>query len=168
MHRQDKESYLADEAFMILHSGEIPEVTLHSSLYYLTEDPEGPGLDLRPEDIFPLRQAVVKRYRTIILRDLAPENRDKRIYRGVGRCTVNWQRLLKFCSREGLDCATVRVEIAEALQKFLQQELADMQSRTRSPCINCSCTTIENLAYSLGLSPADLPAGWQAMCPEKE
>ena len=75
----DKKAYIAEEAFMVLHSGEIPEIALHSSLYYLTEDPEGPGLILTAADILPLKQEVVKRYQEIILRDLEPKNRDKGI-----------------------------------------------------------------------------------------
>jgi hypothetical protein len=164
----DKNAYIAEEAFMVLHSGEIPEIALHSSLYYLTEDPEGPGLELNADEILPLKQAVVKRYRVIILRDLEPKNRDKGIYRGLARCAVNWQRLLKFCSRESLDFTAARTETAAALQRFLQQEVVDVESRKRSSCINCSQAEIENLADSLGISSADLPEGWQQMCPEEE
>jgi hypothetical protein len=84
MKESDKKTYIEEEVFVVQHSGEIPEVTLHESLYYLSEDDEGPGLQVKPDDVFPLKLAVVKRYRTIILRDLAPGNRDKRIYRGPG------------------------------------------------------------------------------------
>ena len=164
----DKKAYIAEEAFMVLHSGEIPEIVLHSSLYYLTEDPDGPGLELNADDILPLKQGVVKRYQEIILRDLEPKNRDKGIYRGLARCVVNWQRLLRFCSRESLDFTAARTETAAALQRFLQQELADVQSKKRSSSINCSQAEIEKLADSLGLSSADLPAGWQQLCPEEE
>ncbi len=166
MDRQDKETYIEEETFIVLHSGEIPEVTFHSSLYYLTKDPDGPCLELNGDDILPLKQAVVKRYRAIILRDLEPKNRQKRIYRGLARCAANWQRLLKFCSRESIDYSAVRDETAEALQIFLKQEIVEVESRKRSSCINCSCTEIENLAKYLGLTPWDLPEGWQELCPE--
>ena len=162
----DKETYIEEETFIVLHSGEIPEVTFHSSLYYLTKDPDGPCLELNGDDILPLKQAVVKRYRAIILRDLEPKNRQKRIYRGLARCAANWQRLLKFCSRESIDYSEIRDETAEALQNFLKQEIVEVESRKRSSCINCSCTEIENLAKSLGLAPGDLPEGWQELCPE--
>lgn len=164
----DKKAYIAEEAFMVLHSGEIPEIVLHSCLYYLTEDPDGPGLELNADEILPLKQAVVKRYREIIIRDLEPKNRDKGIYRGLGRCAVNWQRLLKFCSRESLDLTAARTETAAALQRFLQQEMGDVHSKKRSSSINCSQTEIEKLADSLGISSADLPEGWQQLCPEEE
>jgi hypothetical protein len=165
MNRQDKQTHIAEEAFMILHAGEIPEVTFHSSLYYLTEDPDGPGLDLHADDILPLKQAVGKRYRAIILRDLESQNRDKKFYRGLVRCAVNCQRLLKFCTRENMDCAAIRAETAAALQIFLQQEVVEVESRKRLSSINCSQAEIENLASSLGLLANDLPEGWQRLCP---
>ena len=149
---------------MVLHAGEIPEIALHSSLYYLTEDPDGPGLELDNGDILPLKQAVIKRYRAIILRDLEPENRDKGMYRGLARCGVNWQRLHKFCTRENLDISGIRAETAAALQKFLRREMADVQSGKRTSCINCTRAELSGLAQSLGLSVENLPAGWQILC----
>ena len=163
-----KNTYIEEEAFVVRHSGEIPEVTLHESLYYLTHDPEGPGLSLNGKDILPLKLAVVGRYRTIILRDLEPNNRDKRSYRGLARCAANWQRLLKFCAREGLDSAAIRHETAVALQNFLQKELVDVQSGGRSSCINCPSVEIEHLAKDLGLPLDSLPDGWRELCPAGE
>lgn len=160
----DKKKYIEEEAFVVLHSGEIPEVTLHESLYHLTEDPDGPGLILEERDALPLKEAVVQRYRAIILRDLNPANRDKRIYRGLARCVANWQRLYKFCSRENINFAAMRSETAVALQNFLQQEIKDVQAGKRSSCINCSDIEIESLAEHLSLSPADLPDGWREIC----
>lgn len=167
MDKQDKETYITEEALIVLHSGEIPEVAYHGSLYYLTEDPEGPGLELYNDDIFPLKQAVVGRYHTIILRDLDPENRDERIYRGLARCVANWQRLVKFCARENMDYGEIRDETANRLRAFLQKEIADVQSGKRSSCINCSIEEIKDMAESLRLSSADLPQGWQELCPTK-
>jgi len=80
---------------------------------------------------------------------------------------VNWQRLRKFCSREHIDIEVYRTETADALQVFLQRELADVQSRIRSSCINCSAQDIEKLADSLGLSMDLLPEGWQGLCKEE-
>ena len=162
----NKETHIAEEAFVIQHSGEIPEVTLYESLYYLTEDPDGPALKIDKKDVLPLKQAVVKRYRAIILRDLDAQNRDKRIFRGLARCAANWQRLQIFCIRESIDCSAIRYEAAEALQAFLHQEAADVESEKRSSCINCSQREVENLAGSLGVAMADLPKGWQELCPD--
>jgi hypothetical protein len=164
MKEQVQNTEIAEEVFMIEHSGEIPEVALHSSLYYLTEDPDGPALKLGDEDMDVLKQAVVRRYRTIIKRDLNPQNRDKRMYRGLARCSVNWQRLVKFCLREKIDFEPYQDETAEALQAFLEQELADVQSGNRSSCINCCSGEVKNLAGLLNLSPADFPADWHKLC----
>jgi hypothetical protein len=167
MKESDKKTYIEEEVFVVQHSGEIPEVTLHEALYYLTEDDEGPGLQMKPDDVFPLKQAVVKQYRTIILRDLDPGNRDKRIYRGLARCAANWQRLIIFCTREGIDFQIIRNEAAGALQEFFDTEVADVDSKKRSSCINCSQAEIEELAISLGVSWDKLPEGWQELCPAK-
>jgi len=160
-----KQAHIAEEAFIVETSGEIPEVAMHSSIYYLTEDPDGPALQLDSEDILLLKQAVAKRYRAIILRDLDPGNRDKGIYRGLARCAHNWQRLLKFCAREKIAFGAYRVKTAEALQRFLLQEIADTESGIRTSSINCSSEVVENLAGSLGLAVADLPQGWRMLCP---
>jgi len=165
MKEQDKAEYLAEEVFVVLHSGEIPEVTFHESLYYLTGDTEGPGLSLNSNDIIPLKLAVLKRYREIILRDLGLENRDKDIYRGLARCLANWQRLRKFCTREKLEYSEIQSEVAKSLQEFLQQEIIDVQSGNRSSSINCSQAEIEELAFSLGFLTDELPEGWQELCP---
>ena len=165
MKKPDKNTYLTEEVFVIQRSGEIPEVTFHESLYYLAEDTEGPGLSLNLKDIIPLKLAVVKRYREIILRDLDPENRDKSIYRGLARCSANWQRLLKFCTREKLDFSEIQSEAAKLLQDFLQNEIIDVQSGNRSSSINTSQEEVKELAASLGLLTDDLPEGWQELCP---
>jgi hypothetical protein len=165
MKELEKKTYIEEEAFVVLHSGEIPEVTLHESLYHLTEDAEGPGLQLNIDDVFPLKQAVIKRYRVIILRDIDPGNRDKSLYRGMARCVANWQRLLKFCTREKMNFSVIRAETAEVVTMFLCNEVSDVQSGSRSSCINCCQEEIEELAISLGVSLDDLPEGWRELCP---
>ena len=164
MKDSDKEKHIAEETFIILHAGEIPEVAYHGSLYYLTEDPEGPALNVDANDTVSLKQAVLSRYRTIILRDLDPGNRDKRRYRGLARCIVNWQRLVKFCNREKLDYADLRVETADRLREFLHREAVDVRSGSRSSSINCSVREIVSWAESLRLLPADMPERWQELC----
>ena len=161
----DKKTFIGEEVFLIEHSGEIPEVALHGGLYYLTEDPEGPGLVLDDADILPMKQAAAKRYRAIILRDLDPENREKGVYRGLARCAANWRRLAKFCANEGLDIRAVRSEAAKALKEFVANEAAERERGARVSSINCSPEELAALVLSLGLSMDDLPAGWQDMCP---
>ena len=48
---------LEEELLLVRHSGEIPEVALHSSLYYLQDDEEGPQLRLTAEEQQLLEQA---------------------------------------------------------------------------------------------------------------
>jgi len=163
----DKKTLLEEEALIVRHSGEIPEVAMHSSLYYLTEDPEGPGIVLADEDLEQLKEAVVERYREIILRDLTPENRDKGLYRGLTRCVANWQRMDKFCHREKNDMEYIRAETAVALKEFIQQELADVKSGKRTSCVNCSVADFEYLLGELHLSPDTLPPDWQFLCQGK-
>jgi hypothetical protein len=167
MNIQDKEALIAEEAFVVKHSGEIPEVTLHEALYHLTEDPDGPCLTLEAENIMTLKHAVVKRYRTIILRDLDPGNRDKSIYRGLARCLANWQRLTKFCDQENLDYLSIREEAAVALIQFLENELRDVQNNNRTSSINCCHSDLGELASSLGISITGMPEGWQNLCPSE-
>ena len=164
MKESNKKLHIAEEVFVVQHSGEIPEVTFHESLYHLTEDADGPTLELEDEDIIPLKQAVLERYRVIILRDLDPGNRDKRIYRGLARCVANWQRLHNFCAREKIDFQVMRNETAGALQEFLDTEVNDVQSGNRISCVNCCQAEIEELATSLGISVDDLPKGWHKLC----
>ena len=166
MKSQEREALLAEEALIILHSGEIPEVAFHGSLYYLTEDPGGPKLTLAPEEIVSLQQAASSRYREIILRDLTPKNRSKGIYRGMARCAVNWHRWLAFCARQNLDATSIRDETAAALQNILAVEVAEAAGGRDSACLNCPPTAVENLAMSLGLITADLPKGWRELCRE--
>ncbi|MDH3360043.1 MAG: hypothetical protein OEL55_04155, partial [Desulfobulbaceae bacterium] len=113
----DKESFLCDEVLILRDSGEIPEIAYHSTLYYLCEDPAGPNLTLDGQDLARLHEVVVERYLTIIMRDLNPANRKKRICRGVARSKANWQRLTDFCQRQGLAAKIdpLRGEVAAAL-----------------------------------------------------
>ena len=160
----DKKKILSEEAFLILHSGEIPEVAYYGSIYYLTEDPEGPLLNIGPRDLTSLEEAVIQRYRTIILRDLTPGNRDRSIYRGLERCAANWKRLVNFSDKRSMDISSIRMEAAEALKNFLRQEIIDTSSGKGKTCINCSYSVLMKLAYGLGLSRNDLPAGVDMLC----
>lgn len=162
----EKEMFLCDEVLILRDSGEIPEIAFHSTLYYLREDPEGPGLDLDEHDLARLKKPVVERYRWIIKRDIDPDNRGKAIWRGVARSMVNWQRLKDFGQRQGVYEAVekLRPEIAAALIEYLAQELRDVQNNGESS-INCSLAELASYAAELGLADDDLPTGWQTLCP---
>jgi hypothetical protein len=155
----ETESLLAEEILIVRHSGEIPEIAFHGSLYYLCEDPAGPQLTLSQEELDTLRQQVVARYREIMLRDLDPKNRDARIYRGLRRCIFNWERLGKFCTRQAMTVEDVRQEIAEALRGFLRQETEEVRAGLRRSCLNCTREELDAFAREIGVLPEELPEG---------
>ena len=156
----EPDSWLTEELLIVRHSGEIPEIAFHSSLYYLCEDPEGPQLTLGQQELDLLRRQVVARYREILLRDLSPENRDARIFRGLKRCIFNWERLGKFCARQTMEIeATLRQEIAEALRCFLQQEANEVRAGLRQSCLNCTREELDGFAREIGVGPEELPEG---------
>ena len=157
---------LAEELLIIRHSGEIPEIAFHGALYYLCEDPAGPRLTLQQKELALLRQQVVTRYREILLRDLRPENRDARVYRGLKRCLCNWERLGKFCARQNLEIeVALRLEIAESLRCFLRQEAEDVRAGTRQSCLNCAWGELAAFAKELGLQPESLPKDMRLLFP---
>lgn len=159
---------LVDELLIVRHSGEIPEVALHGSLYFLTRAPEGPALVLAAAEVRALKAMVVERYREIIQRDLEPANRDRSLYRGLARAAVNWRRLEKFCRREGLAVAELRREIRQALLALVQREAEEVAGRLRTPSINCPAAELQSFAAEVGLPHTDLPLGWEALCPASE
>lgn len=152
----ERESVIEDEVLIVETSGEMPEVAYHGSLYYLSHDPEGPGLSLGRQDKGRLILAVVEGYRRIIRRDLDLENRQKSCYRGLIRCLVNWRRLTGFAAAHRLSLAELQEEIAAALQTFLAGEAVDV-GRGCPTCVNCSQAELRELINEVGLSDNNLP-----------
>ena len=148
---------LEDEVLIIKDGGEIPEVTYHSSLFYLTRDPDGPGISLSEDDLRPLKKAVVEGYRKIIIRDLMIENRDKGLYRGLERCAANWDRVVGFCERENLDMGELAEEVCKALKLFFYAEVNDVITLGKSTCVNCTVETLIDFFSKVGVDPASLP-----------
>jgi hypothetical protein len=161
MPTDERTAALEDELIMIRHSGEIPEVALHNAIHFLCEDGEGPGLILRPEELRRLRQAVVERYRRIILRDLDPRLRDKSIYRGLRRSMVNWERLVRFGCRTSLTIDAVRTEVAGALKHFLLREISDAAAGRRVTCIDCGSRDLQDFSTAVGFDLGELPSDWR-------
>jgi len=161
---RNRETLLADEELIIRTSGEIPEVAYHGTLFYLTEDPDGPHLNLDKNELVPLKTAVVARYRDIILRDLEPANRDKGLYRGLARAAVNWQRCKTYCRKERRPLAALRQEVAAGLEKFIRREVADVQGGGRRSSINCTAAVVQEFADDLRLDTETWPKGWQNLC----
>jgi hypothetical protein len=160
----ERRSLIEDEVLAIRHSGELPEVALHTALFYLQEDPEGPRLRLTGEEARHLQDAVEQRYRRILMRDLNPRYRGKPIYRGLVRAAANWGRLERFCRSDHRDAAAHRQAAAEALQAFLLTETHDVAAGRPPSAANGSRDALAAFARALGLAPADLPPGWEAVC----
>ncbi|OQX19438.1 MAG: hypothetical protein BWK76_04510 [Desulfobulbaceae bacterium A2] len=164
MIQEERSLLLEEEILLIRHSGEIPEVALHASLCYLTEEPDGPGLVLDSEERVALHEAVRDRYLEIILRDLDPRNRDLRLYRGLERAAINWRRLSVFCQRVGLAASGLKPRVRRALSGFLLREAAEVASGQRVSSVNCCVDALITFVRGVELDPATLPAGWQALC----
>ena len=161
----DRKALLEEELIIVRNSGEIPEIALHTSLYFLTEDREGPRLRLREDELQLLHQAALARAREIVLRDLDPRNRDLAIYRGVARSRINWQRLQQFCSRVNRHCPGFRETVAQALLAFLDNEVREVRAGMRVSSVNCCASDLEAYCRELSLELSSLPAGWAALCP---
>ena len=164
MKLKERESILDEEVIILRNSGEIPEIALHSSIYYLEEDVDGPQLSLREEELEILYEAALERAREIVLRDLAPENRDLRIYRGPARSIVNWQRLQNFCRRINRQSDGFDKIVSRALVSFLRKEVKDVEASVRVSSVNCSSSQLLSFMEELGLDAVSLPAGWQYLC----
>jgi len=164
MIESDREYILEEEWLLVRHSGEIPEVALHSSLYYLGGDEEGPKLVLTREEVANLQQAAIIRYEEIILRDLDPANRDLSLFRGIRRANHNWYRYARFCEQVNREADSFRARAAQALTDYLLQEHNEVAAGERKASINCTADALLTFALALGLEVASLPQGWQALC----
>lgn len=164
MIQEERAALLEEELLLVRHSGEIPEVALHASLHYLCENEDGPRLHLSQEDIKPLEEAVLARYREIILRDLDVANRDLSLFRGIRRANHNWYRFVRFSDKIDHPYGEFRLVAAEALLRYLRLELAEVRTGVRSPSINCSTTALLTFALAMGIDPAILPDDWASLC----
>ncbi len=161
----EREALLEEEVIIVRNSGEIPEIALHSSLYYLTKDEEGPGLGLQYDEVDALHDAASNRFKEIILRDLDPENRDLRIYRGLARTIANWSRFYNFCKRVGRsDYKEFRVVVSAALIRFIDQEYADINSGGRVSSVNCCQDELSDFLKALQLDDSAFPPDWHIIC----
>jgi hypothetical protein len=155
---------LDNEWLLVRDSGETPEIALHSALYYLIEDPDGPGLHLNDEQTRFLKQAAAERYREIILRDLQQSNRELSLYRGVKRSIINYHRFQSFCRRQQVDGGGFIPEIAAALLLFLATEAACATKGRREASINCSFLELNAFAMQIGLVKDTLPHELDRLC----
>ena len=160
----DRKGLLEEECILVRNSGEIPEIALHTSLYYLTEDEDGPRLTLEDKELEALYEAALERAREIVLRDLDPGNRDLCMYRGPARSMVNWRRLQEFCGRINRSCPGFSETVSRSLIAFLEAELRDVRAGRRASSVNCSAGELERFCRELSLQPSSLPSGWADLC----
>ena len=145
---------LEDEWYIVRYSGEIPEIAYNSAIYFLTRAQDGPRQELSKEQVNFLQKAAMDRYREIVLRDLYHENHGKSIYRGIKRSMENYQRMCRFCSRQGLCCDDIRLETANQLLLFLRREIEEVVGKgSRASIINCSREELCRFASDLEVEP---------------
>ncbi len=164
MTEEERRELLEDEWLIVRNSGEIPEITYHSVLYYLQEDNDGPGLELTDDECHILREAALERYYEIILRDISLENYHKTIYRGVKRTIYNWQRCRMFTRRQGGSCDAFRGTAGRALLLFLKEGLDASGKGLPENFINCTVEELQELAKELKIETDELPQNIAQSC----
>lgn len=173
---------LEDEWLIVRHSGELPEIALHSALYALTNDPLGPRLQLTMAEIEYLQDAALARCQEIILRDLCYQNRNLTIYRGLQRAIFNWRRFLAFCHRQETavyqfiksgtgQCRSLQGRImsgrratATALLHLLQQSRQPGQTDSMAVIFNCTLQDFTLFALELEIADHQLPPALHLFC----
>lgn len=163
----DLREILENEWYVVRHSGETPEIALHSAFYFLTRAKDGPQLTLSDEQRQWLLAAAVERFGEIIVRDLAHDNSGTSGYRGPRRSIVNFARFLTFCQRQDVDPGPTRAKVAAALRAFLLRELAEVASG-RTTLINCNYQQLAAFADELHLTSEEMPAAIANLCPTGE
>ena len=160
----DIDVLIENEWYAVRYSGEIPEVAYHGALFHLTEEHNGPQIELSLDQQDRLLEAVALRYMDITLRDLLPENKDTGGYRGLKRSFINWQRFLLFCERYSIDAEVYRKMIAAALTDLLQHENRLREKGEPEGEFNCSLAELLSFMEIVGLNLADLPASLRNCC----
>lgn len=161
---EERKELLADEWLIVRDSGEIPEITLHSTLHYLTEDTEGPGLILTDAELDELKAAAAQRYQEIILRDINIDNYHKSIYRGARRSLYNWHRYVAFMERQSIKIDDFQQKAAQALLLFLESGVATAGKKLPEIFINCTVDELIELALAFGVTKEQLPSNVARFC----
>lgn len=164
MNTSERQALLEEELLLVRYSGEIPEVALHASLHYLSDDADGPGLQLTVQEIQALEAGVIARYQEIILRDLNADNRKLSLFRGIRRANHNWYRFVRFSDKIGLSYEEFRDRAAKALLHYLQTTLTDRTIDNDIPAVNCLPEALLTFAIALGIDGARLPENWTSLC----
>lgn len=161
---ENRVDIIDNEVLIVRNSGEIPEIALYASLYYLKDEPEGPGIVVTEEELCAFQAAALVRSREIILRDLDPDNRDLALYRGLKRTIANYRRHHDFLARIGRKDDEIKGITARALLQLLNREVKEVGSGRRVSSINCTISELVNFIDVLEVSRNLLPYGWQKLC----
>lgn len=164
MTRDERNVLLADEWLIVRDSGEIPEITLHATLHYLTEDTDGPRIILTEAELAELKDAAVQRYHEIILRDINIDNFHKSIYRGVRRSLYNWHRCVAFMERQSIKSDDFKKKAAQALLLFLELGVTAAGKELPEKFINCTVLELTELAIAFGVTSEQLPSNITQFC----
>ena len=148
------ETFVQEEAELIEESGETPEVAFYEAVFYLTEKEDGPKLTLSPSDIKLLEDAVIYRYKIIILRDLDYTNKSSPVFRGMKRAIINYERLKKYQSRKNRVTSDWKEEIGRSLIEYINRECQDISKGRLYTTINCGREELEEFAKELGVNIA--------------
>lgn len=148
------ENYIQEEAEWISESGEIPEVAFYEAVSYLTEKEDGPKLTLAPSDIKLLEDAVIYRYKNIILRDLDYTNRVSPVFRGMKRAIINYERLIKYQTRKNRLASGWKEDIGRSLVGYMVRECQDISEGRLYRTINCGREKLDEFAKELGVDIA--------------
>lgn len=141
-----------EEVAAVAHAGEMPEVARAEAFHYLTEDPEGPGLDLTSAEMAALDQATVQAYGRLLRRDLNYRTAGRRPWRGLNRAAANLERATAFMTRNRLDWPREgRTDLVSLLENFLNQERAALEAGQAYTLIPPG-DDLRRLADGLGLS----------------
>jgi hypothetical protein len=164
MNREERNEILDDEYLIVRNSGEIPEITLHSALHFLTEDPEGPGIELADEELSVLKSAAAERYQEIVLRDIQLKNYHKTLYRGIRRSIYNLERYQQFCMRQDLDWHDFQQIVGEQLLRFLDEGISAAGTDIPKQFLNCTYSQLVDFSNECGVAKGQLPKNIEHYC----
>lgn len=164
MNTEERSEILDDEYLIVRNSGEIPEITLHSALHFLTEDPEGPGLELTGDELSVLKSAAAERCQEIVLRDIQLENYHKTLYRGIRRSIYNLERYQQFCTRQDLDWHGFQKTVGEQLLRFLDEGVSVAGTDIPKQFLNCTYPQLLDFASECGVKKEQLPENIENHC----
>jgi hypothetical protein len=74
----------------------------------------------------------------------------------MARAIVNYNRLIKFAGKEGMDIQGIQMEIRDRVIDFLRHEVLEVLSHSRPTCLNCEASELKDFLQSLQIEDKDL------------